>query len=129
MYLLENECTDRPAFFLSFFSFFSTNHLFSGHVQAIIKPQYVDHIPKAVKGKVGEIFTSKNQLGTMERVLGEVRSCYFRTAVGVKIQLHSVRFSRAVTGYSHNQKHIEKKTKLFIDKNRTNVPSWVTTAW
>lgn len=41
-------------------------------IQAIIKPQYVDHIPKAVKGKVGEIFTSKNQLGTMEAVLNEV---------------------------------------------------------
>ena len=41
-------------------------------VQAIIKPQYVDHIPKAVKGKVGDIFTSKNQLGTMESVLTEV---------------------------------------------------------
>lgn len=43
------------------------------NLKAIIKPQYVDHIPKAVKGKVGEIFTSKNQLGTMDRVLQEVR--------------------------------------------------------
>ncbi|CAN0021284.1 unnamed protein product, partial [Ectocarpus sp. 8 AP-2014] len=42
------------------------------NLKAIIKPQYVDHIPKAVKGKVGEIFTSKNQLGTMDRVLQEV---------------------------------------------------------
>ncbi|CAN0438477.1 unnamed protein product, partial [Discosporangium mesarthrocarpum] len=39
---------------------------------ALIKPQYVDHIPKAVSGKVGDITASKNQLGTMERVLGEV---------------------------------------------------------
>ncbi|CAN0185682.1 unnamed protein product, partial [Ectocarpus sp. 13 AM-2016] len=42
------------------------------NLKAIIKPQYVDHIPKAVKGKVGEIFTSKNQLGTMDRVLEEM---------------------------------------------------------
>lgn len=42
------------------------------NLKAIIKPQYVDHIPKAVKGKVGEIFTSKNQLGTMDAVLQEV---------------------------------------------------------
>eukprot|EP00752_Nemacystus_decipiens_P014614 g13013.t1 len=41
------------------------------NLKAIIKPQYVDHIPKAVKGKVGEIFTSKNQLGTMDSVLQE----------------------------------------------------------
>lgn len=44
------------------------------NLKAIIKPQYVDHIPKAVKGKVGEIFTSKNQLGTMDGVLQEVTS-------------------------------------------------------
>merc|ERR1719198_770825 len=30
-------------------------------IKAIIKPQYVDHIPKAVKGKVGEILKSKNE--------------------------------------------------------------------
>eukprot|EP00965_Chrysotila_dentata_P072472 2394115-Pleurochrysis_carterae.AAC.3 len=29
--------------------------------QAIIKPQYVDHIPKAVKGKVGEILKKKDE--------------------------------------------------------------------
>lgn len=42
------------------------------NLKAIIKPQYVDHIPKAVKGKVGEIMTSKNQRGTMEKVLMEM---------------------------------------------------------
>lgn len=46
------------------------------NLKAIIKPQYVDHIPKAVKGKVGEIFTSKNQLGTMDGVLEEVRAAW-----------------------------------------------------
>ena len=29
--------------------------------QAIIKPQYVDHIPRAIKGIVGEILTEKNE--------------------------------------------------------------------
>ena len=30
-------------------------------MKAIIKPQYVDHIPKAIKGVVGEILTQKNE--------------------------------------------------------------------
>uniref|UniRef100_A0A7S0J7U7 Uncharacterized protein n=1 Tax=Calcidiscus leptoporus TaxID=127549 RepID=A0A7S0J7U7_9EUKA len=30
-------------------------------MKAIIKPQYVDHIPKAVKGKVGDIMTKKDE--------------------------------------------------------------------
>uniref|UniRef100_A0A7S4NU22 Uncharacterized protein n=1 Tax=Guillardia theta TaxID=55529 RepID=A0A7S4NU22_GUITH len=31
-------------------------------MKAIIKPQYVDHIPKAIKGIVGEILTEKNEI-------------------------------------------------------------------
>jgi hypothetical protein len=31
------------------------------HLQAIIKPQYVDHIPKAVRGNVSEVLDSKDQ--------------------------------------------------------------------
>ena len=57
--------------------------LLSRAAQAIIKPQYVDHIPKAVKGKVGEIFTSKNQLGTMDSVLNEVGHSGYRVCVYV----------------------------------------------
>jgi len=30
-------------------------------IKAIIKPQYVDHIPRAIKGIVGEILTEKNE--------------------------------------------------------------------
>lgn len=42
------------------------------NLKAIIKPQYVDHIPKAVKGKVGEIMTSKNQRNNLEWALTEL---------------------------------------------------------
>ncbi len=31
--------------------------------QAIIKPQYVDHIPRAVKGKVGDVLDQKDEKG------------------------------------------------------------------
>jgi len=42
------------------------------NLKAIIKPQYVDHIPKAVKGKVGEILKGKNQMNNMEWVMNEL---------------------------------------------------------
>jgi ATP-binding cassette subfamily E protein 1 len=42
------------------------------NLKAIIKPQYVDHIPKAVKGKVGDIMASKNQRDNMEWAMSEL---------------------------------------------------------
>ena len=41
-------------------------------IQAIIKPQYVDHIPKAVKGKVGEIMASKVQRDNVAWAMSEL---------------------------------------------------------
>ena len=38
------------------------------NLKAIIKPQYVDHIVKAVKGKVQDIMATKNQLNNLEKV-------------------------------------------------------------
>mmetsp|Transcript_145 Transcript_145/g.271 ORF Transcript_145/g.271 Transcript_145/m.271 type:complete len:449 (+) Transcript_145:90-1436(+) len=35
-------------------------------LKAIVKPQYVDHIPKAVKGKVGEILRKKDERNVFE---------------------------------------------------------------
>ena len=37
--------------------------------QAIIKIQYVDLIPKAVKGKVGEILKAKDQRGAFDEAV------------------------------------------------------------
>lgn len=37
--------------------------------QAIIKPQYVDHIPKAVKGKVGELLEKKDERKALRSAL------------------------------------------------------------
>jgi ATP-binding cassette subfamily E protein 1 len=42
------------------------------NLKAIIKPQYVDHIPKAVKGVVGEIMTNKNEKKNAESVIAEL---------------------------------------------------------
>ena len=38
-------------------------------MKAIIKPQYVDHIPKAIKGVVGEILTQKNEHGARDYII------------------------------------------------------------
>jgi hypothetical protein len=37
--------------------------------QAIIKPQYVDHIPKAVKGQVGELLQKKDERQALKAAL------------------------------------------------------------
>jgi ATP-binding cassette subfamily E protein 1 len=42
------------------------------NLKAIIKPQYVDHIPKAVKGKLGDIMASKNQRNNVEWAMSEL---------------------------------------------------------
>ena len=42
------------------------------NLKAIIKPQYVDNIPKAVKGKVGEIMSSKTQRDNLDWALTEL---------------------------------------------------------
>ena len=34
-----------------------------------MKPQWVDHIPRAVKGQVGKILRSKDKRGSIEKVL------------------------------------------------------------
>lgn len=38
-------------------------------MKCTIKPQYVDHIPKAVKGTVIDIITAKSDKGNMDEIL------------------------------------------------------------
>lgn len=39
------------------------------NLKALIKPQYVDHIPKMVKGKVGELLDGKNDADKKQEML------------------------------------------------------------
>nr|QUF59461.1 ATP-binding cassette transporter Abce1 [Brachionus angularis] len=41
------------------------------HLKAIIKPQYVDQIPKAVKGTVEEILTKRNEVDNLDKIIEE----------------------------------------------------------
>lgn len=42
------------------------------NLKAIIKPQYVDHIPKAVRGNVGVVLADKDERGIKARLLEEL---------------------------------------------------------
>ena len=39
------------------------------NLKAIIKPQYVDHIPRAVKGTVVDLLTGKSELSNKDQVI------------------------------------------------------------
>ena len=42
------------------------------NLRAIIKPQYVDHLPRQVSGKVLEILTQKNDNNNMDEMVREL---------------------------------------------------------
>eukprot|EP00624_Nannochloropsis_granulata_P003667 evm.model.NODE_28528_length_50078_cov_28.909842.10 len=46
--------------------------ILENNLKALVKPQYVDHIPKAVKGKVGELIRTKDQRERAEHILAEM---------------------------------------------------------
>lgn len=48
------------------------SRILENNLKALVKPQYVDHIPKAVKGKVGPLFREKDQRERAEIMLGEM---------------------------------------------------------
>lgn len=61
-------CNQRPPDWEEILAYFRGSELqnyftkiLENNLHAIIKPQYVDHIPKAVRGVVGEVLDSKDQ--------------------------------------------------------------------
>lgn len=48
------------------------SRLLEDRLSAVIKPQYVDHIPKAVRGNVGEVLDAKDQRNVKEMLLKEL---------------------------------------------------------
>lgn len=60
-------------------------------IKAVIKPQYVDHIPKAVRGNVEEVLDGKDQRGIKQYLLDhldltQVRpggGCFVRGPLGI----------------------------------------------
>ena len=50
--------------------------LYGGTMQVVLKPQYVDKIPKIIKGTVGEVLKRFDQRGTMEQVAKDLELEY-----------------------------------------------------
>ena len=50
--------------------------LYGGTMQVVLKPQYVDKIPKVIKGTVGEVLKRFDQRGTMEQVAKDLELEY-----------------------------------------------------
>ena len=46
--------------------------LYNGRLNVAYKPQYVDRIPKAVKGTVGEVLRAQDQRGVLDRIAEEL---------------------------------------------------------
>jgi len=50
------------------------------NMKAIIKPQYVDHIPKAVSGGVSTVLTQKSEMDNVEAIIEamDLKKCFDR---------------------------------------------------
>ncbi|KAH8584903.1 ATP-binding cassette sub-family E member 1 [Cryptosporidium sp. chipmunk genotype I] len=48
------------------------NKMQNGELKTVIKPQYVDHIPKRVKGRVGDIICAKDEKSIAETLIDEL---------------------------------------------------------
>ena len=46
--------------------------LLEDRMKALVKPQYVDHIPRQVQGKVGDILRKKNESGNLDDMVREL---------------------------------------------------------
>jgi ATP-binding cassette subfamily E protein 1 len=58
-------------------------------MKASIKPQYVDHIPKVIKGKVGEILKSKDDVSFIDRFMDVLSTIIQPREDGVVSLVHS----------------------------------------
>lgn len=67
-------------------------------LKAVIKPQYVDHIPKAVRGNVEEVLDSKDQRGIKQYLLDHLDL----TQVGI-LHRHTVSTQSPHTMLAHTQ--------------------------
>ncbi|KAJ4798192.1 ABC transporter E family member 2 [Rhynchospora pubera] len=69
--------------------------LLEDKLKVVMKPQHVDHIPKATQGKVGEILSRKNERGMMDQLcadleLGEVLDRNVQDLSGGELQRFAI---------------------------------------
>lgn len=100
------------------------SRILEDNLKAIIKPQYVDHIPNAVKGQVGAIMESKNQRGNKawamtELDLNHVAERNVENLSGGELQ----RFAIAVVAVQTADVYMFDEPSSYLDvKQRLQVP-------
>lgn len=85
-------------------------------IQAIIKPQYVDHIPKAVQGNVGQVLDQKNERDMKEELcadleLNQVSDRNVGDLSGGELQ----RFAIAVVAIQHAEIYMFDEPSSYLD--------------
>ena len=90
--------------------------IIDGNLKCVIKPQYVDHIPKAAKGTVEEIITQKNERDNMDGVcatleLDHVRGRSIANLSGGELQ----RFAIAVCAVQESDVYMFDEPSSYLD--------------
>ena len=61
--------------------------LLEDDIKATIKPQYVDHIPRAVKGEIETILSQRDERKEMESVMGDLGKLYIYICLSLSLSL------------------------------------------
>lgn len=65
------------------------------NLKPTIKPQYVDHIPRAVKGNVGEVLSQKDERGEKQNLLDVLGEAFVLPGRLVRLILNDYDLRRA----------------------------------
>ncbi len=80
------------------------------------KPQYVDQIPKQVKGKVGEIIESKNERGVAEEICRDLEISHLMDREIVNLSGGELqRFAIAVCALLEAQVYMFDEPSSYLD--------------
>jgi len=86
------------------------------NLRAIIKPQYVDHISKSVKGKVGEIISSKDKRSVMDEVSNQLDlAAVFDRDIEVLSGGEAQRFAIAVVAVQRADVYMFDEPSSYLD--------------
>lgn len=86
------------------------------NIKAIIKPQYVDHIPRAIKGRVSEILTRKDERKMKDHMMDmlELRGVFDRE-VGVLSGGELQRFALAIVAVQEADVYMIDEPSSYLD--------------
>ncbi|KAM1461866.1 hypothetical protein ACFX1Q_046030 [Malus domestica] len=86
------------------------------NLKAIIKPQYVDHIPKAVQGNVGEVLSQKDERDMKEKLCADLElNQVIERKVGDLSGGELQRFAIAVVAIQHAEIYMFDEPSSYLD--------------